>query len=213
MPTVLVIYATTHGHTAKIASRLARDLRACGLTTTCRNMTRDAAAASDYDAVVVIASLHAGHRQRSIAAWVRSNRDELRKRPSAFLSVSSTAADTAPPAQAAARRCLADFLEETEWSPDLTTTVAGALQYPSYGRLLRALMRHKMKRDGRPTDTTRLHEYTDWQAVAEFAGALASVVPDGPLMIPRLISRRQRLSGIPPSLADANGDLVQHPEP
>ena len=58
----LIVYASTHGHTAKIAARLADAMRAQGLEVD----LRDVAGAADvkpgrYGVVVVGASLHKEH--------------------------------------------------------------------------------------------------------------------------------------------------------
>lgn len=164
-----MIYATTHGHTAKIASALAGAIRGASLDVVCRDVAdpRDAKA-SDYDAVVAGASLHAGSHQREMVDWVKANRESLKQRPSAFFSVSLAAAEDTADAHEATQECLDRFLEQTGWTPELTTRVAGCLQYLEYGPLLRLMMRLKMRRGGHPTDASRDHEYTDWVAVAGF---------------------------------------------
>lgn len=61
----LVVYASTHGHTAKIATRIAAAMRARGLEVD----PRDVASAGDaqpgrYDVVAIGASLHREHHQK-----------------------------------------------------------------------------------------------------------------------------------------------------
>ena len=80
MPNLLVVYASTHGHTAKIAGRVADVLRADGATVTLEPVSADPAP-DDYDAVVAGASIHAGHHQREIVRWARGNRARLARRP------------------------------------------------------------------------------------------------------------------------------------
>jgi hypothetical protein len=94
VPTLLLTYATTHGHTATIADRLADALRALGIGVDLRDVQQlgDADPGS-YDAVVAGASVHAGHHQRAMLNWVKANRDNLAAVPTLFLSVSLTAAE------------------------------------------------------------------------------------------------------------------------
>lgn len=67
-----------------------------------------------YDAVVAGGSLHVGHHQGELLYWVKSHRAALADRPSAFFSVSLTAADDSDEAREATQRCIDDFLAETD---------------------------------------------------------------------------------------------------
>ena len=95
--------------------------------------------------------------------------------PSAFFSVSMTAAEDTDEARARARGYLDDFEEHTGWAPRHRTSFAGALQYREYGFATRLLVRTMMKRAGRPADTRRDYEFTDWGAVVAFARECAEL--------------------------------------
>lgn len=84
---------------------------------------------ADYDAVILGASIHAGHRQRALARWAEQHHTALGLVPSAFFSVCLTAADDTQESRAATRGYLDDFFEAAGWTPARTTTFAGALQY------------------------------------------------------------------------------------
>ena len=179
MPTLLLTYATTHGHTAKIADRLAAALRAHGLDVDLRDIKQvgDAVPGS-FDAVVVGASLHAGHHQRAMLKWVKANRDALADRPTMFFSVSLTAAEDAAEARESTQRCIDDFEEETGWKPTRSESVAGALQYREYDVFTRVLMRLKMRQGGHQADPSQDHEYTDWDALEQLAEEFAAQLTD-----------------------------------
>ena len=104
--------------------------------------------------------------------FVAERRNELNSRPSAFFSVSLAAAGTEDQRQDA-ERYLRQFLERADWQPRMTAKFAGAVRYLEYGFLKRWMMKSIMKRAGRDTDTTRNHEYTDWDEVDQFATAFA----------------------------------------
>ena len=174
---VLVAYASTHGHTAKIAGRVAEAVRTAGLEAEVEQLGE--AADPDpgaYDGVIAGASLHQGKHQPELVEWVRAHREALESRPAGFFSVSLTAAEDTEEARAATQECLDGFLEETGWSPAMTAMFAGALQYREYDFFTRKLIRLMMKRGGHPTDTSRDYEYTDWDAVDRFAEELAGRV-------------------------------------
>ncbi len=175
MPRALLLYATTHGHTSKIASRVAETLRAHAVEVDVLDVkTAVDADPRDFDAVIVAASLHAGHHQRPIVDWVKSHRDALGGLSTAFLSVSLTAAEDSEEARAATRKSIQDFQDETGWSPGVAQAVAGSLQYREYDVFTRLLMRLKMRHGGHETDTAQDYEYTDWEALERFAADFAS---------------------------------------
>jgi menaquinone-dependent protoporphyrinogen oxidase len=177
---VLVVYASTHGHTAKIAARLAEGMRGEGLEVDLREVADAAdAAPGRYDLVVVAASLHKEHHQKEIVAWVAKRHDALAGQPSAFVSVSLSAADDSAESQAAAQRCIDDFCAEAGWRPARTERVAGALQYREYDVFTRGLMRLLMKRMGHPTDACHDYDYTDWDGVDRLGRELAALAATG----------------------------------
>ena len=174
----LIVYASTHGHTAKIANRLAAAMRAHGLEVD----VRDVASAADvqagrYELVVVAGSLHKERHQKEVADWVSARRDALAQLPSVFISVSLTAAEDSDESRAATQRCIDDFTATTGWTPTRTQAVAGSLQYREYDVFTRQLMRLLMKHMGHPTDTSHDYDYTDWPAVDALGAELAALAP------------------------------------
>ena len=172
----LVVYASTHGHTAKIAKRIAQSMRDEGLDVELRDVARAGGAdIAGYDVVVIGASLHRQHHQREIVEWARDQRDALSARPSVFVSVSLSAAEDTPEARAATQHCIDEFCDETGWRPMRTEPVAGCLQYREYDVFTRQLMRLLMKRMGHPTDASQDYDYTDWDGVDALGREIAQL--------------------------------------
>lgn len=172
----LVVYATTHGHTAKIAARLAEAMRGTGLAVDLHEAWQAAdAEPGRYDLVVVAGSLHKEHHQKEIVEWVADRRDALAGVPSVFLSVSLSAAEDTPESHAATQRCIDAFCEETGWTPTRSERIAGALQYREYDVFTRQLMRLLMKRMGHPTDASHDYDYTDWDGLDRLGRELAAM--------------------------------------
>jgi menaquinone-dependent protoporphyrinogen oxidase len=172
----LVVYATTHGHTARIAARIAAAMRDQGLEVD----LRDVAAAADakpgrYDLVVVGASLHREHHQKEMVEWVADRRKALAELPTVFFSVSLSAAEDTHEARAATRHCINAFCDQTGWTPTRTEAIPGCLQYREYDPFTRQLMRLLMRRMGHPTDASQDYDYTDWDAVDRLGRELASM--------------------------------------
>ena len=178
MSEILVLYASTHGHTGRIAGAIGLVLEHAGATADVRCVDREPDIEPwRYDAVVVGASVHKGDHQRRISDWARRNATTLNKMPSAFFSVSLTAAEDTAEADAAVRRMIDEFAEETGWTPDIARSFAGALQYREYRLFTRFAMKMMMTRGGHPTDTARDYDYTDWTAVERFGKECAALVP------------------------------------
>jgi menaquinone-dependent protoporphyrinogen oxidase len=73
-----------------------------------------------------------------------------------------------------ARQYVEEFRRRTGWTPAQTACFAGALRYRQYNPFIRLLMRLIVGKAGGETDTTRDHEYTDWDAVERFAQGFAA---------------------------------------
>ena len=176
MPRALLVCASTHGHTARIAARIACGLRAAGHAV---DVHDDVALAepevNGYDVVIAGASIHRGHHQAELVAWAERHHTSLNLRASAFFSVCLAAAEDSEESRHATRDYLDDFEERTGWTPTLRTTFAGALQYREYDFPTRLIMRLLMERGGHPTDIGQDFDYTDWDAVDAFAAACAEL--------------------------------------
>jgi menaquinone-dependent protoporphyrinogen oxidase len=169
MADILVVYGTTEGHTAKIAARIAETARTHGHRVVIQNA---AALPSNFqvdrfDGVIIGGSVHRGMHQAALRAFVERYLPVLRGNPTAFFSVSLSAAD--PETVADATDMAIAFLEETGWQPTHLAVFAGALVYTQYDSFTRLLMKLIVRRAGRPdTDTMRDYVYTDWSTVEAF---------------------------------------------
>ena len=178
MTRVLVAFGSSEGQTATIAERVGDILESEGHEPVLVHLKHppeglDVAA---YDGVIVGASIHAGSHQGYVTEFVRENLEALNRQPSAFFSVSLTAAHADPAEREPARELLEGYLEETGWEPDATLTVAGAIKYSEYGLVKRFVMRRIARKASGDTDTSRDYEYTDWDEVEAFALELSSAI-------------------------------------
>jgi menaquinone-dependent protoporphyrinogen oxidase len=171
-PAGLAVYATTHGHTGRIAARIAAAMHEAGVEVDLRDVaTATAAEPRRYDVIVVGASLHRGRRQQELVDWVESRRRALRARPAAFFSVSLSAADDSAQSRADAQRCIDEFCAHSGWTPQRTAPIAGCLEYREYDVFTRQLMR----RSDHPTDPSKDYDYTDWDAVDRLGREFAAM--------------------------------------
>jgi menaquinone-dependent protoporphyrinogen oxidase len=167
---VLLVYGTTHGHTAKIAAAMADALRADGLGADVVDAKhwRRAPAPEAYRTVIVAASVVAGNYQRGVRRWVRAHATALRARPTAFVSVCLGVLERKPAVDAHLASLRQRFFEASGWQPSETTVVAGALPYTKYNWLTRRMMVNIVRKASGDTDTSRDYEYTDWDSLRTF---------------------------------------------
>ena len=178
-----IFFATREGHTLKIAERIAADLRAQGVETDLFDVSMpNTVDWSKYAVACVAASVHGGHHEPEMIAFVKRHRAELERLSAPFISVTLSEAGAEDPKRTAAEReqAAADvqkmidvFVTDSGWRPDRVLPVAGALAYSKYNFLVRFVMKRIARKAGAPTDTSRDYEFTDWPALDRFAGELA----------------------------------------
>ena len=176
MSRVLMLYGTTDGHTAKVASVVASTLRAagCDVDSICATRPQAAVSPASYDAVIVAASVHEGRFQHAVRRWVRAHPAGLAGRPTAFLPVCLAVREHRPEARVEINRIVERFLTACRWRPTAVRLVAGAVPYTRYGWFKKWVMRRISARAGGGTDTSRDYEYTDWNDVRAFVNGFAA---------------------------------------
>jgi len=178
MASILVCYGTGEGQTAKVADRIGETLAGRGHDPTvvdAADLPTDLSV-DDFDAVLVGSAIHMGKQESSVRSFVEDNRDALAARPTGFFQVSLSSATDDEEGRAEAAGYVDAFVEETGWHPDRIGLFGGALRYSKYGFLKRLVMKRIAKEATGDTDTSRDHEYTDWDEVAAFANDFAAFV-------------------------------------
>ena len=172
MAFVLVLYGTGEGRTERVASYVASVIHEHGHDVTLLHAGRIPSEFSlaAYDGAVVGASVRLGRHQRHVREFAVENNEALGAMPAAFFSVSLSAADEEHQRERA-RAILEGFLEEVGWQPEVRAVVPGRLAYGQYGPMRRFVMKRIVGRAGGDTDTSRDHEYTDWEGVTRFTEA------------------------------------------
>lgn len=176
--TVLISFATTEGQTLKIAERISLQIRERGHEVNLydtASMT-DVPEVAAFDAMIVAASVHEEHHQDSAVNFAAAHLDQLICKPSAFVSVSLSAA--MPNGQAEAQHYVDRFIAATGWSPAKALLLGGALRWSECDYFQRQVLKHILgKGDVNPGEDFT-HEFTDWLALQSFVDDfLASCVP------------------------------------
>lgn len=192
-PRVLIVFTTKRGHTRAVAKRMAEVVAARGLGAVLADLARvpDRLPVDDVDGVILAGPVHFGRHPRRLRAFAKRNRAALEGLPSAFVSVSGAAMGDDPEHRSEARGYADGFAERTGWTPDRTCLAGGAVAYTKYNPLLRRVMRSISRKEGRSTDTSRDHDYTDWDAVEGFAEEFGELVARR-AGVRRAVSRNER---------------------
>ena len=175
MSRILVLFASNHGQTRLVAAAIVQQLRARGATAELGDLaTWTSLPEPDaYDAVVLGSRVEYGKHAPALFAYVGAHREALAARPIAFFSVSMAAARPLPGTDPEGYVQLA--IDQMRLHPAVTAAFGGGLPYRQYGWLMRFVMRRIARSHGDPTDASRDHSFTDWEAVRAFADRVAYV--------------------------------------
>lgn len=167
MERVLLLHSSREGQTIKIldyiATKLGSDVQ-CELVDLHQPLT---VSLSDYDRVVIGASIRYGHLNKKLYQFITRHQVALEQAKAAFFIVNLTARkegkDT-PETSVYFKK----FLLKSSWIPTLQDTFAGALFYPRYNFFDRFMIQLIMRMTGGETDPTKEVEYTNWLRVDQF---------------------------------------------
>ena len=170
MANILIVYATTEGHTRKIAQHVGGFIRAMGHNAEVVDSQgiREDFPIEGYNTYLVMGSVHMGHHQKSLVHFVKNNEDIIGKSPSAMLSVSLMAALKDANHEDEIRKCIEQFSKETDWVPDKWLSVAGAMKPDSYDWFKRMVLTSVSKKMGSDVDPAIGQEFTDWNELDTF---------------------------------------------
>lgn len=172
---MLLVFHSSEGQTAKISDRLAETMRGLGVGVDIE-LAEHAPPPASFDGVVLGDSIHQGHHSRALTHYISRHADDLAAMPVGLFQVSLTSATDDAEHSAQAHAMVHRLLDATGLDPDVVGLFAGALAYTRYGWLKRRLMRHVADAGGVDTDISVDHEYTDWEAVADFATDFCGLV-------------------------------------
>ena len=175
MASVLLLYSTVDGQTARICERLRAAIELRGHRATLASIDSAAGIAlGTFDKVVIGASVRYGRHRSNVARFMRGNQHRLSTMPNAFFSVSIVARKpnkNTPETNPYVRK----FLRQIPWRPRLLGVFAGRLDSPRYGFWDRQIIRFIMRLTGGPTNPRIVVEFTDWQQVERFGEMISEM--------------------------------------
>jgi len=163
---ILVTYASSEGHTRKIGRQVADRIAHAGHAVELLNLA-DASDidVSGFDGVILAASVHVSHYQRSLTEFAARQSKPLNDIQTLFLSVSLAAAGHDTEDWKGLDRIVNDLVEATGWTPNRVEHIAGAYLPSQYDIFRRFIMRKIIVRNDPSADPSSDHDYTDWRAL------------------------------------------------
>lgn len=172
---VFVLFSTTEGHAQKLAQFAAARLAKLGHEVcVCDGAKSDQPDLARFDAALLIASVHVGHYRRSFVAFARKYHDALNAIPTAFVSVSLSAAGDNPADLAGLGNCIERLKRDTAWHPAAVHHAAGAMLFTAYGFFTKLVIKSIARKRGKVVNTSEDYDLTDYAALATFIDAFAA---------------------------------------
>ena len=177
MKSVLVLYMSRGGHTARIARRICEGVAEGGGRAEMMDVNEAVHEGVDwgrYDVVAFGAPVLYGTYDKSVFEFVARHRTALESRPNSFFNV-SVVARTPEKATVEGNRYMQKFLELSPWRPKHLKVIAGKVDYPSWKWYERLMIQLIMKYTHGPTDPRSVIDYTDWDAVRAYGKHLLTL--------------------------------------
>ncbi len=167
MPSFLIIYSSTDGHTKAICERIINFLNDENLVELVSLEDARKIDLSNFEKIIIGASIRYGKHSKELYKFINLNKNILDQKQSAFFSVNVVArkpekntAETNP--------YIKKFLKISKWVPKKIRVFAGKVDYPNYNFLDKYIIKFIMLITKGPTDTSQSYEFTDWSKVDDF---------------------------------------------
>ncbi|MGP0094118.1 MAG: flavodoxin domain-containing protein [Xanthobacteraceae bacterium] len=171
---VFILFSTTEGHARTLAQVAAARLIAVGHEVRVHDAALPGEAdLAGFDLALLIASVHLGRYQESFIAFGRKHHDALNAIPSAFVSVSLSAAGDNPSDLAGLRECVERLERDTLWHPVAVHHAAGAMLFSAYGFFTKLAIQFIARKRGKIVKTSQDYDLTDYPALETFIDGFA----------------------------------------
>ncbi len=171
MTKYLFLYSTTDGHTKRICEYIGNILKQQNHEIKIEPISLELKKLSEYDAIILGASIRYGKHQKSIFNFINKHKDLLETKKSAFFSVNVVARKSEKNSPNT-NPYMKKFLKTSNWQPNKLGVFAGKVDYPSYKFFDKYIIKMIMWITKGPIDTSQSYEFTDWKVVENFAKTL-----------------------------------------
>ena len=170
----LIIYSSTDGHTKTICERIKNYFKNTKFTKIVPLEDVTKLNLSEFDKIIIGASIRYGKHNKRILQFVRKNKNILDLKKTAFFSV-NVVARKIEKSTAETNPYVIKFLNKTNWKPNKVDVFAGKVDYPNYNFINKIIIKFIMIITNGPTDTKNSYEFTNWHRVERFAEELENL--------------------------------------
>lgn len=170
MTSILLLYQSRMGHTARVARRIGESIDGAGGRCHLMPINEAIYEGVDWslaDVVVIGAPVIYGTYHKNVFRFIRQHQAELERRPNSFFNVSVVARNPEK-ATVEGNRYMQKFLELSPWRPKDLKVFAGKVDYPSWSWYDTLMIQLIMKMTKGPTDRSAVIDYTDWNQVRAY---------------------------------------------
>ena len=167
----LIIYSSTDGHTKIISEKIRNNLKN---SNNAELISLDQAINLDlskFNKIIIGASIRYGRHSRDLYKFIKSNKDILEQKKTAFFSV-NVVARKIEKSNPETNPYIKKFLKISNWKPDKVAVFAGKVDYPNYSFFDKYIIKLIMFITKGPTNTSQSYEFTNWSKVDAFAKEL-----------------------------------------
>jgi len=171
MPSFLIIYSSTDGHTKVICERIINFLNDENLVELVSLEDAKKIDLSNFEKIIIGASIRYGKHSKELYKFINLNKNILDQKQSAFFSV-NVVARKSEKNTAETNPYIKKFLKISKWTPKKIRVFAGKVDYPNYNFFDKYIIKFIMFITKGPTDTSQSYEFTDWSKVDDFTKEL-----------------------------------------
>ncbi len=167
MESVLVLYFSQRGHTARVARRICDAIAVAGGRADMMEIKEAVHEGVDwnrYGVVVLGAPVIYGTYDKAFLEFIREHKAQLDAKPTSFFNV-SVVARTPAKATVEGNRYMQKFLQLSPWKPKDLKVIAGKVDYPAWRWYDVLMIQMIMKMTHGPTDRRTVIDYTNWEDV------------------------------------------------
>ena len=163
---LLIAFASVEGQTAKIARFISTIASKCGYKAHLLNTDEQASPRQidDFHRTILVAPVHERRHPKSFETFLKTHSDALVAQKTLMLSVSLKAAFASGHEEAA--DYLAEMLLRTQFQPNKTALIAGAVRPEAYGYFEKEIVRHVVLLGQKVNPNEGPREFTDWDQLS-----------------------------------------------
>ena len=168
---LLILYSTVDGHTKNICEYISKNLKKRKNISIYSIEESNKAKLSDFDEVVIGASVRYGYHRKNVYDYILTNKDILNMKKTVFFSLNLTARKPEKNLPTT-NPYIVKFLKKVEWEPTIQDVFAGKLDYPKLDFLNKLAILFIMIITNGPKDISKKYELTDWNRVDKLVSAI-----------------------------------------